>query len=229
MKQTVKTALFWGVLIECAVLLVAVTVGKRPEVTTTAADTRPLILVDAGHGGEDGGAVAPDGTLEKDINLDVALTLRDMLAFCGYRVALTRETDVCLGEGDTVRARKVSDMKTRLTLYDSADLVLAVHQNKFGDTSCHGAQFFYSKNAPESQVFAETVREQFTALIQPNNTRELKPGGENVFLLYKTTTPAVLAECGFLSNPDELAALKEKTYRQDTAFALCCGVLCYAP
>lgn len=227
-KQNAKTALFWGVLIECAVVLCAVTIGQRPQTAVTApTDTRPLILLDAGHGGEDGGALAPDGTCEKDLNLDLTLTLRDTLTFCGCRVATTRDTDTGLGEGDTVRARKVSDMKARLALYDAADVVLSVHQNKFGDTACRGAQFFYSQNAPESQLLAETVRNRFVALVQPDNTRELKIGGDNVFLLYKTQTPAVLAECGFLSNSDDLATLKDQTSRDKIALALAGGVLDY--
>lgn len=228
MKQTAKAALFWSVCIQCIVVLFAATVGTRPvSPTTLSADSRPLVLLDAGHGGEDGGALAPDGTLEKDLNLSITLTLRDLLTFCGYRVELTRETDCSLGTGDTVRARKVSDLNTRLALYETADLVVSVHQNKFGDTACHGAQFFYSKNAPESKVFAETVRGQFVSLLQAENTRELKPGGDNVFLLYKTRTPAVLAECGFLSNPEELRLLKDETYRRKVAFALFSGVVCY--
>ena len=228
MKQTVKTALCWGALIECAVVLVAVTVGNRPvTATATPADPRPLVLLDAGHGGEDGGALAPDGTLEKDLNLDIVLTLRDTLTFCGCRVATTRDTDAGLGEGDSIRARKVSDMKARLALYDAADVVLSVHQNKFGDTACHGAQFFYSQNAAESKLLAETVRNRFVTLLQPTNTRELKVGGDNVFLLYKTTTPAVLAECGFLSNPDDLATLQDKAHRDQIALVLASGVLNY--
>lgn len=228
MKTCVKTALFWGILVECAVVLIAAAVGQRPaKRVETSADTRPVILLDAGHGGEDGGALAPDGTTEKTLNLDITLTLRDMLCFCGYRVELTRDTDETRGTGDTVRERKRADMRARLALYNAADLVLSVHQNKFGDTACHGAQFFYSNNAPESRVFAETVRQQFVTLLQPENTRELKSGDERVFLLYKTTTPTVLAECGFLSNPDELAALKNETYRRDIAFALCSGVVCF--
>ncbi len=228
MKQTAKAAFLWTLVIECAVVLFAAAVGTRPQTAVTApADSRPLILLDAGHGGEDGGALAPDGTLEKDLNLDIALSTRDLLLFCGYRVEMTRDTDTVLGEGDTVRARKVSDMNARLKLYETADLVLSIHQNKFGDTACRGAQFFYSENAPESKILAETVRGQFVSLLQPDNTRELKPGDDNVFLLYKTQTPTVLAECGFLSNPDELHLLKDETYRRKVAFALFSGVVCY--
>ena len=231
MKPTLKTALFWGVFLECAVLLFVSLSATRPKTqpaaSTTPADARPLILLDAGHGGEDGGALAPDLTAEKDLNLDITLALRDLLTLCGYRVELTRDDDRSLGNGNTVRARKVSDMNARLALYNRADLVLSIHQNKFGDSACHGAQFFYSTNAPESQVLAECLRGRFTALLQPENDRELKAGGDKVFLLYKTTTPAVLAECGFLSNPDELAALKDETYRGQVAFALLCGVLDY--
>jgi len=223
-----KSTLFWGIFLPCAVLLFVTVAGIRPaETTAKAADTRPLILLDAGHGGEDGGALAPDQTTEKELNLDITLTLSDMLTFCGYRTQLTRDSDQSLGSGDTVRARKVSDMNARLALYNSADLVVSVHQNKFGNTACNGAQFFYSQNTPESRALAQCLRRQFTTLLQPNNERELKAGGDNVFLLYKTTTPAVLAECGFLSNPDELAALKDETYRQSVAFALLCGIVDY--
>ncbi len=230
MKSSYKAALFWSILIECAVVLFAVTIGVRQDQSVNIpADCRPLILLDAGHGGEDGGAVAPDGTTEKDINLDITLTLQDMLRFCGYRVAVTRETDTGLGTGDSLRARKSSDMNARLALYNNADLVIAIHQNKFGDTACHGAQFFYSKNAPASETLAQSLKSSLTRLLQPNNTRELKTGDRNVFLLYKTTTPAVLAECGFLSNPDEFLLLNDADYRKDVAFSLCCGVLDYAP
>ena len=229
MKLSAKAALLCGITVELIVFVFFYSIGERPltALSSTEAAARPLVLLDAGHGGEDGGACGEDGTLEKDVNVAVTNALGELLTFCGCRVSYTRTDDRSIGQGDTVRERKVSDMHARLTLYDAADLVVSVHQNKFGSASCRGAQFFYGAVSPESRVLAETMRTQFVTLLQPDNTRELKPGGDNVFLLYKTTSPAVLAECGFLSNPDELRHLKSDDYQRSVAFALAAGVLQY--
>ena len=229
MKLSAKAALLCGLAVELFVFVFFYSIGERPltALSSAKAGSRPLVLLDAGHGGEDGGACGEDGTLEKDVNVAITNALGDLLSFCGCRVSYTRTDDRSIGEGDTVRERKVSDMHARLALYDAADLAISVHQNKFGSASCRGAQFFYGAVSPESRVLAETMRSQFVTLLQPDNTRELKPGGDNVFLLYKTVTPAVLAECGFLSNPDELCQLKTDAYRKSVAFALAAGILQY--
>lgn len=222
---TAAAALTASVCLCVRVLPIASSAATQPVRQT------PLILIDAGHGGTDGGAVASDGTLEKDINLDVSLKLYDFLRFFGYAVQMTRTEDVSLhdAEADTVRERKVSDMHHRLALYDEADLVISIHQNKFGQASCHGAQLFYSPNHPASEAVAQTLRDTLYRLLQPDNTRELKKGDDAIFLLYKTVSPAVLVECGFLSNPEERARLCEDAYRRELAFSLACGVLAYAP
>lgn len=215
-----------GVLLYIGNMPVSETVDN-PDVAVDA----PRIVIDPGHGGADGGAQGPDGTLEKDLNLDISLTLADLLRLFGYEVALTRETDTSIHDATatTLREQKVSDMQNRLELYDGSDLTVSIHQNKFGQAKYHGTQLFCSPNNPASQTLGATLRETIYGLLQPDNTRELKTGDKNIFLLYKTTAPAVIVECGFLSNPEELSQLKDPEYRKKFAYAVACGVLAYAP
>ena len=192
-----------------------------------SATARPRIVIDAGHGGFDGGAKAPDGTEEKTLNLQIAQNLSAMLTVCGFEVTMTRETDDGLqGENDaTVREKKVSDMHARLAMYEEAQLVISIHQNMFAAKNCRGSQVFYSPNHPCSKVLASCVREQLISRLQPDNTRELKEGNKDIFLLHKTTRPTVLVECGFLSNTEELACLRDETYQRQLAFAVACGAM----
>ena len=140
---------------------------------------------------------------------------------------MTRQTDDGLQNADdtTIRQKKVSDMHARLAIYEEAQLVISVHQNMFAAQSCRGSQVFYSPNHPCSKVLASCVREQLISQVQPDNTRELKAGNKDIFLLYKTTRPTVLVECGFLSNAEELARLKETEYQRQLAFAVACGAM----
>ena len=183
------------------------------------------VLIDPGHGGFDGGTVAEDGTLEKHLNLAVSLYLRDLLHVCGVAVEMTRQTDVGL-ETDfsaTVRNKKASDMRRRLAMYEEASLVISVHQNHFSQSKYSGTQVFYSANHPDSAVLAEDIRSAVVEWIQPQNTRELKKATDSIFLLTHTTTPAVLVECGFLSNEEERNKLKTPAYQQQVAFAIMAG------
>lgn len=220
--KAVGNTVLW--LTACAVFLTAAvgTVTRRANAMVTA----PHILVDAGHGGEDGGAVAPDGTVEKDINLEVARCLRDLLCVLGYRVSMTRQTDTMVNtEGNTLRERKVSDMKQRLAMSGEADLTVSIHQNKFSLAQYFGAQVFYGTKHPDSKVAAEHIRAALISHLQPDNTRPLKAGDQNVYLLSRATTPTVLVECGFLSNEAELQKLKDPVYRRQLAFAVVDGVM----
>lgn len=221
-------------LIACGIVLIFVAVmqiGLHSGAPAAASPETGGILLDPGHGGQDGGASAADGTLEKDINLAIALPLGDMLRVCGYPVRLTRETDISLHSGDagTVREQKVSDMHNRLAMYDEADLVIGIHTNKFPQTQYSGTQLFYSVNRPESEGIASAIRASVVGLLQPKNTREMKKADSNIFLLHKTQTPAVFVETGFLSNPEELALLKDGNYQKKMAFAIMGGVLEYGP
>lgn len=212
----------------CGALLFTVAFGVADRRSATPSVTTPHILVDVGHGGADGGASAADGTQEKDINLAVALPLRDLLHVMGYTVEMTRTEDVMLNtEGGSLHDRKVSDMHHRLQMVNNADLTVSIHQNKFPEAQYWGAQVFYSPNTEDSRALAECVREKVVSLVQPTNKRGLKRGTDSVYLLYHAERPMVLVECGFLSNAEELARLKDGVYRQKLAFAVAAGTMTY--
>lgn len=212
----------WICFVLCCSLLVS-TVGCDRMTDTAIADG--VVLIDPGHGGFDGGAVAADGTLEKHINLAIALYLRDMLYICGVPVEMTRSTDSGV-EADSyasIRDKKVSDMRQRLSMYDSAALVLSIHQNQFAQSQYRGAQVFYSSNHLDSFTLAQSMRTAIVNELQPDNTREIKKATDGIYLLYHTRVPAVLIECGFLSNPEERDSLKSAVYQQRFAFAVTAG------
>ncbi len=213
----------------CGALLLVVAGGVvHRRAVQTMGQPLPCVVVDAGHGGADGGAVAPDGTQEKDLNLSIALSLRDFLTVMGYSVEMTRTEDVMIAtEGDSLRERKVSDMRNRLAQIEQADFAVSIHQNKFTQSQYDGTQVFYSANTESSRVLAESIRASVVSFLQPDNTRELKRGTTDVFLLHHATRPMVLVECGFLSNPAELARLKDAAYQRQLAFAVAAGILRY--
>lgn len=189
-----------------------------------------IVVIDAGHGGEDSGAVA-NSVLEKDINLEIALKLRDMLKASGIEVKMIRESDVSIYDtaSGTIRERKVSDLKNRVKIVNNnkKNILVSIHQNKFEQSKYSGAQMFYSINNDKSQILAENIRKSITGLIQPENKRELKKGGSDIYLLNKAAVPAVIVECGFISNEEEAKNLSNEEYQSKMAFAICCGILEY--
>lgn len=188
--------------------------------------TRKTIIIDAGHGGFDGGAVADDGTAEKDINLAVSLKLRDFLTFYGYDVIMLRDTDCSLGDGgQTTRQKKKADIMYRYSVMQSHpdSIYLSVHQNNFSASYCHGAQMFYCKSTDGSKELAESIQSSICAL-QTDNKRVIKPCTDDVFLIYNAKVTAVLIECGFLSNRDDLVNLKNEEYQMKLAFAISSGL-----
>lgn len=218
-----------------AALLCAVAIALSLPAVSRVTDSgiqgrRTTVLVDAGHGGFDGGASAADGTLEKDINLQISKNLAAMLRVMGYGVTETRREDRGLNgeEAHTIREKKVSDMHRRLEMYEGADAVISIHQNHFSESKYHGAQVFYAPQNAKSQPFAAAVREKVIELVQPQNTRELKKADSGVYLMANTTVPAVLVECGFLSNPAECELLQQAEHRGKIAWAVTvatCGFL----
>lgn len=201
-------------------------VTERRNLAVSTAPRSPHIVIDAGHGGEDGGAVAPDGTQEKHLNLTVARTLADLLRVMGFTVTETRTADTMLHtDGNSLRERKVSDMKYRLSVFETANLAISIHQNKFPQSQYDGTQVFYSKADPKSAATAEQIRQSVVTLLQPTNTRPLKAADDTIYLLSHTTRPAVLVECGFLSNPQELKRLQDPVYQHKLALAVFNGII----
>lgn len=212
-------------------ILMFSTVTKITLNTSSAyVKTSPTVVIDAGHGGEDGGAVADNGVLEKDINLAIANDTADLLSFFGYNVVKTRTTDTSLcTTGDTVRSRKTADMKKRLEIFNSSDnnVVISIHQNKFTQSKYNGSQIFYSANHQNSVSLAENIKKSIVNLLQPDNTRECKKADKGIYLLKNTTNPAVIVECGFISNYEECRKLLDNNYQKQMAFSITTGFLNY--
>lgn len=193
--------------------------------------TQKTVIVDAGHGGDDGGAIGIDGTVEKDINLDIALKLEKILKFYGFNVIMTRTQDVmtCDDGLDSLRKRKISDIHNRFELMrkNPDAIFISVHQNKFEDSSQHGTQVFYSGNDERSKELAEAIQTSVTLTLQRKNDRVVKKSGSGIYLLYHAKIPAVLIECGFISNSDEVKKLKDESYRMKLAILIADGLLKY--
>lgn len=193
--------------------------------------TQKTVIVDAGHGGDDGGAIGIDGTVEKDINLDIALKLEKILKFYGFNVIMTRTQDVmtCDNGLDSLRKRKISDIHNRFELMrkNPDAIFISVHQNKFEDSSQHGTQVFYSGNDERSKELAEAIQTSVTLTLQRKNDRVVKKSGSGIYLLYHAKIPAVLVECGFISNSDEVKKLKDESYRMKLAILIADGLLKY--
>lgn len=202
------------------------------QIASTLSGSAPrTVVIDAGHGGEDGGAAGGSGVPEKGINLAIAKNLEQFLSVSGYHVVMIRSDDSSVGDQTlkTIRERKVSDLHRRLKLVeDQGDCIfLSIHQNFFPQSQYHGTQIFYSKNNEGSKPLAEDIRGRVVGLLQKDNTRATKPATSSIFLLWQTKVPAVLVECGFLSNPQEEVKLKDTTYQKQMSFAIYSGFLDY--
>lgn len=186
------------------------------------------VIIDAGHGGPDGGTSADDGTLEKDLNLQIAFKLNDFLKSMGIETVMIRTEDISVHDDDaqTIREKKISDIKNRLSVMNNTDnsVFVSIHQNHFSQSKYSGLQVFYSKNNHESRILADFVRQTVITSLQPDNSREIKESGSDIYLLYHATIPAVMVECGFLSNYDETQNLKDEAYQRKLAFLIALGI-----
>ena len=182
---------------------------------------RYAVILDAGHGGFDGGAVSLTGTPEKVINLELTLTLSDLLTALGYDVILTRASDTELTSSDG-GSRKMQDLRGRLTVAENNPhaTFLSIHMNKFPQSRYQGLQVYYSPHAPASKTLADTIQASVHELLQPDNNRTTKASTTSIYLLHRIHSPAVLIECGFLSNPDEATRLEDPDYRTRLAVIL---------
>ena len=202
--------------------------ADMPAARKTAAAQTPVIVLDAGHGGIDGGCSTADGVPEKGINLAVMLELRELLTLSGYEVHVTRDSDRSVHDKgvEGIAAQKSSDMDNRLACMNEPEhaVCLSIHQNQFSDPKYSGAQMFYSETNESSESLAETLQQTFREQLQPDNDREIKRCGKELFLCYFCRHPTVMAECGFLSNPEEAARLTDPDYQKQVAFTLFAGL-----
>ena len=211
-------------------LMISAALKIKVSVSSESVKTMPTIVIDAGHGGEDGGAVSDSGVLEKDINLSIANDTSALFYMLGFDVTQTRTTDIALDNGeDTIRKRKVSDMKKRLEIFNSSEenTVISIHQNKFSESKYHGTQIFYSPNNPKSKQLADSIKYSVKGLLQPDNERECKKADSGIYLLKNTNNPAVIVECGFISNGEECKNLLDSQYQKQMAYSITAGFLSY--
>lgn len=188
--------------------------------------TKPTIIIDAGHGGEDGGAVSVTGTLEKDINLNIAKKLNYFLLSAGYSTKMTRDDDSSvLSDGTTYS--KHNDLQNRVDVFNSSqnNIAVSIHQNKFTQNQYYGTQIFYSPNNERSEYLANNIRNSVVSLLQNKNTRECKKSGSEILILNKSSVPTVLVECGFLSNEAEAKLLDNEDYQNKIAYSIFLGIL----
>lgn len=187
----------------------------------------PVIILDAGHGGFDGGCVSVEGVPEKGINLSILLRLRDLLRISGYEVEVTRDSDTSIHDAgiEGIANQKSSDMDNRLELFNKYDnaVCISIHQNQFTDPVYSGAQMFYSATDSENEMLAKSLQKSFQVL-QPENKREIKLCGKELFLCYYSENPTVMVECGFLSNPDEASLLNTEEYQEKVALTIFNGI-----
>lgn len=180
------------------------------------------IVIDAGHGGEDGGATSCTGVNESEINLSIALKLDDLLHFMGYSTKMVRTQDVSIYSGNvsSIAQKKVSDLKNRVALVNETDsaLLLSIHQNQFPESKYFGAQVFYAPTSG-SRELAERTQALLVSALNPKSSRQCKSASD-VYLMKNIKSTGILVECGFISNPAEEEKLREKRYQQK----LCCVI-----
>ncbi len=186
----------------------------------------PIFVIDPGHGGEDGGATDSMGRKESEINLAISLRLRDLMSLLGAQTRMIRSEDVSVNtEGSTVAARKVSDIRNRVRITEETPnaRLISIHQNYYPQGKYRGAQVFYS-DTHRSRGWAESLQEILTTQVDPNNHRKCKPA-RDIYLLDHIQCPAILVECGFLSNTEEAALLQEPSYQKKLVAAIaCCAI-----
>lgn len=194
---------------------------------TTSVQTSPVVrehtvIVDAGHGGIDGGATSCTGVLESAINLQIALRLDDLLHLLGFDTVMIRTTDTSVyTEGSTIASQKVSDLKERVRVVNETEgaVLISIHQNTFSDDRYSGAQVFYA-GTEGSKELAQLLQSGFIDALNPGSSRSCK-SASTVYLLQNITKPGVLIECGFLSNAQEEAKLRSPDYQQK----ICCVIV----
>lgn len=219
----------WIGLLPFYLLVVVLILGAAhigSDAVTTIAESLPVqrertIIIDAGHGGVDGGATSCTGVLESNLNLQIALRLEDLMHLLGYQTKMIRREDISVyTEGDTIAQKKISDLKERVRIVNETDnaILISIHQNTFSDNRYGGAQVFYA-NTDHSRELANLLQNTFISTLNNGSKRQCKKA-DGVYLMKQIENTGVLIECGFLSNPTEEALLRSDTYQKN----ICCVI-----
>ena len=217
---------YWPMyLIMVIVFSVIAVTGSRA--VTTIAENIPVersitFVIDAGHGGEDGGASSCTGVLESQLNLQIARRLDDLLHFLGYQTVMIRRSDISVyTEGKTIAEKKISDLKERVRIVNetAGAFLISIHQNIFADSRYSGAQVFYNQEG-DAENIAHLLQQAMVTSLNPGSNRQCKPA-DGIYLMQHSKRPGILVECGFLSNPEEERKLREGEYQKH----ICCVIV----
>ena len=234
-----KSILYGAKFFVCAILVLSIILGisyafseRKSDTPTSVSVSAPVIVIDAGHGGEDAGAIAQDGSLEKDLNLKIAKCIQALCEINGNSAIMTREDDRLLydyyGElDDYTGKKKIYDLKNRVKIANEQHdaIFVSIHMNKFSNSKYSGTQIYFSPNNPSSEMLARTLQNSTRTYLQPSNNRQIKRADSSIYVLNSLDCPAVLIECGFLSNEDELGRLKDEKYQASLALVIFSGIL----
>lgn len=212
----------YGIII-LGLVLAAIAGSRAVTVFTESApvDRCTTVIIDAGHGGVDGGATSCTGVLESNINLEIALRLEDLMHLLGIHTKMIRKTDISVyTKGESIAAKKVSDLKQRVLMVNEEDnaLLISLHQNYFSDQRYSGAQVFYAP-VTGSDIFAKELQNAFVQTLNKGSNRKIKKA-DGIYLMQHINVPGALIECGFISNPTEEAMLRDPQYQKK----LCCVI-----
>lgn len=189
-----------------------------------------ILIIDPGHGGDDGGAVSSDGVEEADVNLSIAKRLDALSCLCGVKTVMTRSDRQIQypEEAQTIAARKVADQKQRVALINDTPnaVLISIHQNLYPSSQPHGAQVLYAATN-DSEQFGKQLHDNLIALLDPQNRRVAAPISEDIYLMKNIRCPGVLVECGFLSNPEECARLQTDAYQIQLSLTMLSAYLVY--
>jgi len=233
MKKKSILSLLPAYCIILSVLLLVTALGSKAVTVASensAVKHQNVIVIDAGHGGVDGGATSCTGVLESQLNLEIAMRLNDLMHLLGLQTKMVRTTDESVyTEGESIAAKKVSDLKRRVEIVNNTEnaLLISIHQNYFSDQRYWGAQVFYAKTNGSKEL-ATKMQTQLISNMNAGSKRQPK-SASGVYLMNKINTPGVLVECGFLSNPQEEAKLRSKDYQLQlcSVIASCCSDYLY--
>ncbi len=227
MKKWWSKKCIFALAVVSLIVLAGVSVEFHRGVQTAGNKKSLTIVVDPGHGGIDPGKVGINGCYEKDVNLAIGKFLKEILEKKKCQVIMTRETDAGLYE-ETDFNKKVSDLRRRVEMMNApeVDVVVSIHQNSFTGESSKGAQVFYQRTSSQGEQMAKVIQAQLISSLGTWNHRQAK-ANDSYFLLKKTVKPAVIVECGFLSNSEEAAKLCDESYQRQVAWAIAQGTLTY--
>ena len=226
LPQALLFALFAVILfLTCILFFTVCNQEDNSQVRPANTNELPTVIIDAGHGGMDGGAVGVNGALEKELNLEMATVLSALMRVSGYNVITTRTDDTMLTTEDGKGNAKTRDLKKRLEIASKYPdgLMISLHCNKFPSESCKGLQVYYSENELARDT-ASSIQSSVISLLQTANHRKPKQADSSIYLLHRAITPSVLVECGFLSNNEECDLLCSDSYRKELALCILLGV-----